>query len=434
MAGMSGRRVAPFELDRGPTSDPLSRVPFAATASDIGAEAAGLPDPGRRKIWDLSKFLHCSIIGTCLSTAELRQLLSRLKVSAAETASDHDLHGKGVLMARRRDIGSKLLNKSLDKRHRLAINQFAKATTEDAVLALWQDALKRGDIPGAYWAALTHPATTDVLRRRVFGEVHMLSHLVGAANRADIRRLHQLEEEKAALEAKTSRQQAQLRDAVVTRDAKIRELSEALSRRISAEPRADSASGAVDRQEAALTTVIADIERRLSSEIARRESAERRLETSLTKRTEIEDAHRRSLRDGEALRQELAAAEESLTAFFDDRRQSGALDLSGVSVLYVGGRPHQIGQLRAVSERASVRFLHHDGGVDDRSGLLAGLVSRADIAMFPVDCISHEAALAVKRLCKQSGKPWVPLRTASVTAFLAAFRKRHASTGVESLS
>ena len=41
--------------------------------------------------------------------------------------------------------------------------------------------------------------------------------------------------------------------------------------------------------------------------------------------------------------------------------------------------------------------------------------------MFPVDCVSHEAARLVKRLCRQSGKPWIPLRTASVTTFLAAF-------------
>src|SRR5262249_40896629 len=84
------------------------------------------------------------------------------------------------------------------------------------------------------------------------------------------------------------------------------------------------------------------------------------------------------------------------------------------------GRPHQVDHLRAVSERAAARFLHHDGGIDERSGLLPGLISRADIALFPVDCISHEAALLVKRLCRQSGKPWIPLPSATVTAFLAA--------------
>ncbi len=49
---------------------------------------------------------------------------------------------------------------------------------------------------------------------------------------------------------------------------------------------------------------------------------------------------------------------------------------------------------------------HHDGGVDERNGLLAGLVGRADLVLFPVDCISHDAALTVKRLCRQLGKPF----------------------------
>ena len=48
----------------------------------------------------------------------------------------------------------------------------------------------------------------------------MLSHLVGAANRADIRRLRQLEAENAELQAKIERQQHQLRDAIIARDAK----------------------------------------------------------------------------------------------------------------------------------------------------------------------------------------------------------------------
>ena len=60
----------------------------------------------------------------------------------------------------------------------------------------------------------------------------MLSHLVGAANRADIRRLRQLEDENAELDAKVGRQQQQLRDAVVSREATIRELRHILEERI----------------------------------------------------------------------------------------------------------------------------------------------------------------------------------------------------------
>ena len=40
----------------------------------------------RRKIWEFDANLHCSIIGTCLSTAELRQILVKLGLKEAATA------------------------------------------------------------------------------------------------------------------------------------------------------------------------------------------------------------------------------------------------------------------------------------------------------------------------------------------------------------
>ena len=66
---------------------------------------------------------------------------------------------------------------------------------------------KQGDIPGAYWAALTHPATTQDIVSRIFAGVHMLSHVVGTANRAGIRRLRQLEADNVLLAANVERQQ-----------------------------------------------------------------------------------------------------------------------------------------------------------------------------------------------------------------------------------
>src|SRR5262249_4797572 len=150
-------------------------------------DAAADESDGRRvRIWDLHTSLHCSIIGTCLTQHELRRLLRRLKVEGVEAANDHDLHMLGLLLAGRPQEGAKLLQKTLDHTHRLAINRFAKAKNEAELLALWDAAMKSGDIPGAYWAVLTHPLSTNPLTRRVFGDVHMLSHLVGATNRADI--------------------------------------------------------------------------------------------------------------------------------------------------------------------------------------------------------------------------------------------------------
>ena len=80
--------------------------------------------------------------------------------------SDHDLHAQGVLLAAQRDGRGKLLHKALDRRHRSVLSRFDRAETIDDVKALWLVALKDGDIPGAYWAAMTHPAATSALSAR----------------------------------------------------------------------------------------------------------------------------------------------------------------------------------------------------------------------------------------------------------------------------
>ena len=55
-----------------------------------------------------------------------------------------------------------------------------KQLSEDAVTKL-MEALEHGEIAGPYWALLTHPVTDNRLVQQVFGDVHMLSHQVGAA-------------------------------------------------------------------------------------------------------------------------------------------------------------------------------------------------------------------------------------------------------------
>ena len=73
--------------------------------------------------------------------------------------------------------------------------------------------------------------------------------------------------------------------------------------------------------------------------------------------------------------------------------------MRGLIVLYVGGRPKLIDQLKAFVASRGGALLSHDGGVDDNLALLPGLVQQADAVFFPVDCISHAAAERVKKLC-----------------------------------
>lgn len=401
-----------FDLRPPPLACPIVLLHEPAPAS---APEAAAPRQ-RRRLWELSPSLHCSIIGTCLSAGELRRILVKAGKAIAG-ASDHELHKQAVGSAGLSSGPAKLLNKALDREHRLSISQFARAASEAELRALWQAARQRGEIPGGYWALLTHPAASQALIAEAFGDVHMLSHLVGAANRADIRRLAALEAEKADLVAKVARQQEQLRLAVVSRDAKIRELTEVLARDLTRQP-----SAPTDRADAALAGVAAELRRDLDRERTRRRRVEERLEAA-----QAELARERGLRlaaeaGRAALCQELEALEAGLVPAHDAEPATAPMHaaLRGLTLLYVGGRPGQLRQMRTLAESSGAVLLDHDGGVEDSASLLPGLVGRADAVLFPVDCVSHSAVSTIKQVCRLGAKPYVALRSSGLGSFLAA--------------
>jgi hypothetical protein len=106
-----------------------------------------------------------------------------------------------------------------------------------------------------------------------------------------------------------------------------------------------------------------------------------------------------------------------------DRRHEASIKRVNKAQDTHGGRLAQVHRLQAFVEGAQAELLHHDGGMEERKGLLAGLVICVDAVFFPVDCISHDAAGILKRLCRQAGKPYLPLRSASLTSFIAALRR-----------
>ena len=168
------------------------------------------PAGQRRKLWEVRPDLHCSIVGTCLSYADLLKIGRRAGYVPTEQASEYEVHKYFVHRAEEPDRLARLMQKMLDGKYRAAIHASRSAQCAASLEVFWSDALARGDIPGPYWALVTHPLVTDGLLVRAFGEVHMLSHLTGAANRADAKRLTGLEgtlaETKRSLAAQTAEQ------------------------------------------------------------------------------------------------------------------------------------------------------------------------------------------------------------------------------------
>ena len=286
----------------------------------------------RDYIWELPSSLHCSVVGTCLTTGDLRRLFGKLSQPDARTASDHTLHARAVAATGQKDLAGKLLNKVLDRRHEAHIKRFAKAKTMEDVRSLWRAALERGEIPGAYWATLSHPATNRELVQEAFGDVHMLSHLVGMSNRADIARLRSLERELDERDDKIGRQELRLQQSATEKadlNARVERLEGELRLRPIAAVRELPATAYEEAR--ILAQKLSDEQARSAALVARTEEQGRALKASAER---IEQCEAEVL----ALRAELAALEETVAASAADETASPIVELRGLTVLYVGGR------------------------------------------------------------------------------------------------
>ncbi len=357
----------------------------------------------RTRLDELHPSLHCSIVGTCFGLRELRQLVVKFGDASLARAGDHTIHTEAVRCASRRDGLGRMLGKTLERKFKATIAQVGRATDVAGLRQMWLDAMANGDIPGAYWAVLTHPAATNDFVREAFSDVHMLSHLVGAANRADIRRLQELERSKEELEDKLIRQQRHLTETLGAKERQIRELLGMLAER--------------ERGTPAQTTE-EDLAESLKRERYRRMQLERRIETL---------EQRLACASGPAATPGApVAANEVVVACCAEHAplpQSAPLALDGDTILLVGGRRGQVPSLAEAISSAGGTLLHHDGGREMSLSLLPGLVGRADRVVVALDCVSHAAAGAARRLVRDKGKSLDALPSLSLNSLLNAFRQ-----------
>jgi len=429
-------QAPPFRLARtaGTRASESAGQPLrAADACCAGPSSVQLAASRRRtRLTELDSHLHCSIIGTCLTTHELRKLVPRFTELDRQRASDLEIHHAAVELAIAGGAGSKALQKALDERYAGALRRFEQARDEEALLALWNEALKNGDIPPAYWALMTHPHATMPVRQAAFGELHMLSHLVGAANRADIRRLVALEEENAALRDKVERQQNRLHEISTQRDAALAQLDEQvvkLTAQAERQPSADTAS--LMDEVKTLQDKLKEAEQRLALHTSRREAAEQRALQDQGTAQALRESRDQTLALLKAVQSECHALERATLDALDqqDSRRTGLAGVDGKRVVYVGGRPGSNAALKALVSSAGGELIVHDGGVEDRKGLLAAALPGADLVVFPVDCIDHDSMNMLKRVCERHQVDYHPLRTASVASFIDLIARLQSDPG-----
>jgi len=391
-------------------SDP-DLAPFPIELKESSRQDAGIVSKRPVKLWELSNHYHCPVIGTCLSVEELRKLVRQCGVEV-EDDSDYALHSLFVSHASEANLLSRSAQKHLEKKYAIYRKRFAKITNSNALLQQWHEAWKQGDIAGAFWAVMTHPVANKVIRHEAYAKIHMLSHQVGSLQRADLRKLHQLEQREIELQARLK----ELQKSVTERDKRLqilqRELEEArwVARQ---QPKPADANNELQRQLQQAQLEIAKLREKTEKAPAQNAALQTQV-TQLDARLQIEQAERAALEK----HLEGLLAPSCRDCEMSDSEQCPASDMQGRCLLYVGGRNKLKAHFRTlVEQQYGGRFLHHDGGLHGKDQCLYQVLCQADLVFCPVDCISHHACQMVKQFCKKHHKPMVLLRSESLSAF-----------------
>ncbi|WP_342119692.1 DUF2325 domain-containing protein [Pseudoduganella sp. OTU4001] len=376
-----------------------------SAASEAAAEPAR-----RRRIWDLPHTCHCPLVGVGLPLGVLRKIVTKA-VGGKVLADDYEVHVGAVSECGQRNKISEAVQKELERRYAVVIQRFRSARDAAALEALWVAAVASGDVPGPFWAGLSHPHCTPELQERMCRDLHMIQHQAGAATRADIQRLQALEQANAALERELARLQQrssvwqaerhaeqqqhaatvmQLRAQLVGRESVIASQRQQLEELHAAIP------GLATRER--LARQLADAEQRVH---------ELRAEAS---------AARAALAAAEA--RAAAALQPSPAMQAAASTTAQRITLHGVlaeRVLCVGGRAGNVAGYRAVIEETGAEFLHHDGGLEDNVARLESSMAAADLVICQTACISHSAYWRVKDFCKRHQKRCIFVDNPSIT-------------------
>jgi hypothetical protein len=384
------------------------------------------PDDSRRlNIWEVRAASLCSVVGTCLTLVELRRIAKKCRFAVDPyKLTDYDIHGMIVSQMNTDNSISRAVTKYLNAKFEGAVRKCRVLEGDEALLGYWESAVEAGLAPGAYWALVTLPILPLNIETRVYGEIHMMSHICGSSNRGDARAITAARNEKGEIARRLTAQ-------IAERDRRLREAQEENARLRTRLRPLEPLVAECEKLRCALAQngFVAELEsHRDELAVVRKENAQLRqtvatMELRLERiRARLEARRRQWLRDSQVAQSETMDRLEVV----DEESPESNSDLCGRCLLYVGGRPQTVCQLRNLVARRNGCLLHHDGGLEQSQSRLGELVRQADEVFFPVDCVSHGAMDVVKKLCESNGKPMTPLRTASLTAFLRAIETPNA--------
>ncbi|KUO67912.1 MAG: hypothetical protein APF80_02130 [Alphaproteobacteria bacterium BRH_c36] len=363
----------------------------------------------RVKLWEIRVCTHCSLIGTCLSDRDLATVLKSCGLKIENGARPYQIHSYVVKAVCEEGPIARAVQKLLDRRHAGMLRIVARIKNSADLEQLWEREYAAGRIAGIYWAIHTCAHVPEELFSRVFGEVHMLSHVLGRTTHAEAERASELASQIADLEAKIARQREHQQRAIGERDRTIESLqSERINRAAGLASDNSKVGGPRRFSSKRDTTLVTSRERaRLAeSRVIELERENKAIRSRLRRfaMQEVADLSSPECPGAAACRLQIPPGEK-------------------LHVLYLGGRTGTVDRLRKIATEARAEFLHHDGGLQESLQRIRDLVARSHVVFCPVDCVSHRACLAAKDHCRKLQRAFVPLRSAGGTTFEKALQR-----------
>ncbi len=378
----------------------------------------------RKPLWEIDYVYHCSIAGTCLTMFEQKKILAKEKVLYRHLRA-FDIHTIILSKAKEENRISRRVNDLLNRKYRKEVLELSDCD-EDNFLSIWEKKLKVGEIDGLYWVALSCRDYSAETLNRLFGDVHMLSHINGGEVGNSLQEVARIKKENERLnrvlkQEKEARRQMKKKigafkkslaemevkynDITVENRKLVEELSSICHSRPIDELRAENAAlkNRLNKDE---------VELKKYTELVKSLKNEKKKMLSSLSNLEKTNGN---------LKSELDNSIKQFSEIFqrcDEKCPS--FDLCAKRILIVGGITKLKSLYRDLVEDRGGMFDYHDGYMRGGENVLAEKVRRSDVVLCPVDVNSHKACLSVKKVCKRLQRPYQMLSSSGLTGITRA--------------
>lgn len=372
-------------------------------------ERLGCGAPARRRIWQAETYVHCPVVGMCLSLPEQRRICRKMEPACA-AKSDFYVHELVVANLGQENQLSREVDALLARKHAVKAKRFL-TMPEEEYLEAWRKSLQRGDVCNLLWCAAVRSDLSHAARVEIFGSLHVGLHEFA-------KKYPQHAAQLDAMSSKIRLAKSQLAEACRQGRAQGEEVALLLRRVADTESSLRRSRNEV----AALTFELAELRDgkefarlleknavleaqalRLAGDLGRREQE---VELLRMRCHERESEHKRSrAKFSDQLQVALPRAEGMTCASETCSPECPSFDLCRKRVLIVGGLSRMEDSYRRFVEGRGGIFEYHDGRLHGGVKGLENSFKRADVVLCPVNCNSHGACLLVKSLGKKHKKP-----------------------------